>query len=87
MQEDNDSQRTRNLTDTERQSIVDFLLIQSDNGELKRGQIKETADKFECHRNTISAIWKRYQESISNDDLVGDVASKIKGNSGPKKKD
>jgi hypothetical protein len=42
----------------------------------------EAAGAFNCHRNSISAIWKRHNENKTEHNYFGDVSSKIALNSG-----
>jgi hypothetical protein len=63
----------RNLSFEDRQSVITFLLSHSVNGKLKRGQILEAAGAFNCHRNSISAIWKRHNENKTEHNYFGDV--------------
>ncbi|DAZ98202.1 TPA: hypothetical protein N0F65_005334, partial [Lagenidium giganteum] len=46
------------------------------------GTIGNAARKFQCHRNTITAIWKRHNAAIADGDITGCVDSRIKQNSG-----
>ena len=58
--------RGRTLTDEFRQSILQQLLLHSDNGRLHRGAVNTIARGCGVHRNTVSSIWSRALESIQN---------------------
>ncbi len=74
----------RNLTDADRQGVVQFLLESSHNGEIPYGQFARTAEKFHCSRWTITRIWDRHKRSKAQHGTYGDASSRIKGNSGRK---
>ena len=82
MNETQQNKVRRNLSFEERQSVITFLLSHSVNGKLSRGQIAEAAEAVNCHRNSISAIWKRHNETKTAQNHVGDVSSRITLNSG-----
>ena len=65
-----------NLTNDERDAILQFLLQNVKSGEnkvLKFGAITQAAQKFKCNRHSVAAIWKRACESVNGD---GDGTSK-----------
>lgn len=74
----------RNLTNQERLNIVAKLLTRSNNGNLRRGDVVAVALEYGCDRSTIHRIWKTRKLSITNENLMGTVDSKIKSNSGRK---
>jgi hypothetical protein len=55
--------RVHNLTDNQRNEIIQFLKAKVDASnrlnKLQKGAIKEAAVRFECSRNTIGTIWSR----------------------------
>ena len=54
------------MTDEFRQSILQQLLLHSDNGQLHRGAVNTIARGCGVHRNTVSSIWSRALESVRN---------------------
>ncbi|OWY92086.1 hypothetical protein PHMEG_00039053, partial [Phytophthora megakarya] len=78
-------EKRKNLTDQERVGIVHYLLANSAGGRLKHGDMKAAAIHFGVHRATIRRLWKLHTTSAVNG-LTGNVASRIKGNSGRKPK-
>ncbi|XP_059663713.1 uncharacterized protein LOC132309419 [Cornus florida] len=65
----------KELTNQERQAIAEILLMQSENGKLKRHTIPATAKMFSVCARTISRIWHRLVENLSNGSAI-DVSSK-----------
>ena len=76
----------KNLSTDQRNAIVSFLLLNSKNGKLQRGGIKKASEHFNVHRNTISLLWKRRNDTATIDNPLGNVESKIKEKSGRKQK-
>lgn len=77
-----------NLTDDQRLAAYHMMLemqIPEKPGKLKRGALKLVAEKFKVTSDTISAIWKRGQQSIAEGKIVADCSSKIQLKSGRKK--
>ncbi|POM66880.1 hypothetical protein PHPALM_17189 [Phytophthora palmivora] len=79
-------EKRKNLTDLQRVAIVHYLLANSAGGRLKHGDMKAAATHFGVHRATIRRLWKLHTSSSTIDGLAGNVASRIKGNSGRKPK-
>ena len=77
----------RNLTDAERNAVYQSLLLRSENGKIPYGTFSLLAKKFKTSRRTITRIWKRGRETSRNEFVPGNVNSRKKGNSGPRKKD
>ncbi|KAG6945396.1 hypothetical protein JG687_00017318, partial [Phytophthora cactorum] len=75
-----------NLTDEQPRRILDELLKQSVGGELLHGVQACVAREFCCSNASIGLMWCRYRETEANDGL-GEWKSRIKQNSGRKKKD
>lgn len=76
-----------NLTDTEREGVVLFLLQRYSGGKLENGAISAAAEKILVSRKTIGTIWKIAKQNIGSGAISVDVRSKIKQNSGRKQKD
>jgi hypothetical protein len=77
----------QNLTDSERDGVLQQLLQRCSDGKLKKGAIGEVAKTFSVCRQTIGKIWKQAKECIESEKVSIDVSSKIQKNSGRKKKD
>lgn len=55
------SQGRANLSPSERVHLLTFLAARSIGGkELKYGAMKAASEAFDCHRNTVRAIWKAH---------------------------
>ena len=74
-----------NLTDEERNGVVQYLLTQYDGSKINKGAINAAASKFKVSRQTISSIWKEAKMQMQSDTVAIDVSSKIQQNSGRKK--
>ena len=72
----------KNLTQEDRMNIIAKLLSGSQNGNLRRGDIKAAAEEFHCDRSTIYRLWQRRLCSITTPTQMGSFGSKIKENSG-----
>lgn len=72
----------RELSNEQRRTIYDDLMLQSINGKLNKGVMKLTAEKFGISSQTISKIWHRGQNNSPSN-----VTSKKAGRCGRKKKD
>ncbi len=81
------SSRSRNLTNSERRAIYEYLLRKSDNGKLGYGAIATTSKYFKVCSKTVSNIWKRGNDSKENMTTGSNVDSKIKSSSGRKPND
>ena len=79
-----DQQPKKHLTLQQRMWMVAFLFARSENGKLTFGAVKEASAHFGCHRNTVTNIWKRRTKTMTLVNPMGDLASRIKGNSGRK---
>ncbi|ETL24787.1 hypothetical protein L916_21269, partial [Phytophthora nicotianae] len=75
-----------NLSDLERKAAIDELLRINNNGTLPRGAYPKVATGMGRDPTTISAIWKRYAVTVGAAVLGGEWISKIKKNSGRKRK-
>lgn len=84
----NDTQEVRkaNLTDDERNGVLQSLLSAEKEGKLPKGVIGAVAAKFNVHRHTISRIWTKAKADFKAGMKFADVRSRIKGNSGRKRK-
>ncbi|ETV78408.1 hypothetical protein H257_07957 [Aphanomyces astaci] len=74
------------LRSDERQALYETLLGVSSQGVLPRGSIVRVSAQFGCHALTVSRIWSRGLQSVQEGCMCADVASRIRGNSGPKRK-
>ncbi|ETN22044.1 hypothetical protein PPTG_20876 [Phytophthora nicotianae INRA-310] len=75
-----------NLSDIERKAAIDELLWISINGTLPRGTYAKVATGMGCDPTTISAIWNRYAATGDTGVRGGEWISRIKKNSGRKRK-
>ncbi|ETK71343.1 hypothetical protein L915_21402 [Phytophthora nicotianae] len=75
-----------NLSDLERKAAIDELLRINNIGTLPRGAYPKVATGMGRDPTTISAIWKRYAVTVGAAVLGGEWISKIKKNSGRKRK-
>jgi hypothetical protein len=75
-----------NLSDAERDGVVQFLLQRYAGDKLEKGAISEATEKFSVSRRTIGSIWKRPKECMQSGAVSIDARSKIKKNSGRKKR-
>ncbi|DAZ96831.1 TPA: LOW QUALITY PROTEIN: hypothetical protein N0F65_007092, partial [Lagenidium giganteum] len=73
-----------NLTDAQRQCILHFLLEATSEGKLRHGSIANASMQFRTTRWTVKRLWDGYNASNDDDEIPGDVRSRIKGNSGCK---
>ncbi|MFI5421594.1 MAG: hypothetical protein ACHQ1H_11555 [Nitrososphaerales archaeon] len=71
--------RKKNLTDSQRRGVYEFLLTRSKNGALQSGSLKATAAQFGVTTRTISNIWSRGKASVANGSVSADVSSRIRG--------
>lgn len=78
--------RKPEFSNTERNGIFQYLLRKTTNGKLKNGAINEAATEFDCHRITISRIWKRGCKSYGEGNLCANVDSRKKQKCGRKRK-
>lgn len=74
----------KNLNGDERTAVIAELLKGSDNGILRRGDIKRVAEMFMSNRYTISALWKEYQQRKAAGEMSPDLRNKRRGKSGRK---
>lgn len=79
------TRRKRELTNVERNAILQALLQRSTDYALELGAIKQVSLKFGVGRNTVGRIWKRALDSLANGSNVMEVSSK-KSNCGRKRK-
>ena len=80
--------RTKNLTPTERNGILQELLRRTTNSrKLKWGAIKEVADIFGVTRLSVSRVWSRATEDYSEGKSCADVSGRKKGRCGRKRND
>ena len=80
------SRANKQLTNDQRQAILQALLANYEDGKLKRGAIKKVAEIFNFSRNCIGQVWKRANESIEAGGTKMDVRSR-KTNCGRKRKE
>lgn len=71
-----------NLTDDQRQGLLQYLLKESNAGILPRGTLSSAASAFVCNRSTVWRIWDRYKRTTSDPTTAVGIRSKIKANSG-----
>ncbi|KAE9054775.1 hypothetical protein PF005_g33232 [Phytophthora fragariae] len=76
-----------NLSDMERRAIVDELLKLSNNGELPRDAYSRVGAHVARDPTTVSTIWKRYAAAVEAGVPGGEWSSRVKRNSGRKRKD
>ena len=81
-----------NLTNSERQKILQFLLQnvkdpEADPNKLKRGALKAATEKFKCNRKTVYTLWNQAIVSSDNGNSPMNVDSRKLGNCGRKPKD
>ncbi|KAG3027751.1 hypothetical protein PC128_g633 [Phytophthora cactorum] len=75
-----------NLTDNERKAVIDELLKLSYNGKLPRGAYAKVGSNMGRDPTTVSSIWKRYASAVAAGVVGGEWTSRIKQNSGRKRK-
>lgn len=76
-----------NLTDEQRNAILQSLLKHSEDGKLEKGVLTRVSEDFKLSTKTVSRIWQRAKECWANGLKTADVRSRIKANSGREKKD
>ncbi|KAF0685580.1 hypothetical protein As57867_022478, partial [Aphanomyces stellatus] len=76
----------RNLSAVERRGAYEMLLAHSEHGVLPYGTITGVARHYMCHRATIPRLWSRARLSVDNGAPVADIAARIQGNSGARRK-
>lgn len=87
MSSDSETVNDGNLTNETRQSILEALLRRFKDNKLPRGAIQDIAEQFNVYRKTVGRIWSRAKECYAKGMNFADVRSRIKGNSGRKRKD
>ncbi|KAG3036467.1 hypothetical protein PC121_g273 [Phytophthora cactorum] len=75
-----------NLTDNDRKAVIDELLKLSYNGKLPRGAYAKVDSNMGRDPTTVSSIWKRYASAVAAGVVGGEWTSRIKENSGRKRK-
>ncbi|KAH9135628.1 hypothetical protein AeRB84_019004 [Aphanomyces euteiches] len=73
------------LSFDQRRGAYEMLLKAMVNGRLPYGAVSEVAERFQCHRTTISRLWSRARRSSLRGDLAADIASRKRGNSGARR--
>ncbi|XP_074293752.1 uncharacterized protein LOC141620902 [Silene latifolia] len=73
--------KTRNLSNLERQKIVQILLEKCKNGKPRKGSMMEVAEQFGVTRKTLTNLWKKTRQQRDLGEVIN-VISKIKGKSG-----
>jgi hypothetical protein len=68
--------KRKQLTEEQRQAILQALLQSSENRILRRGAINDIAALFNVTRLTVSALWKRGIASLQSGGSVMDVSSR-----------
>eukprot|EP00172_Hildenbrandia_rubra_P000415 Plantae.Rhodophyta-Hildenbrandia_rubra.ctg11989.p1 GENE.Plantae.Rhodophyta-Hildenbrandia_rubra.ctg11989~~Plantae.Rhodophyta-Hildenbrandia_rubra.ctg11989.p1 ORF type:complete len:183 (+),score=24.38 Plantae.Rhodophyta-Hildenbrandia_rubra.ctg11989:1-549(+) len=71
-----------NLTDSDRNAILQFLLKSHKGDKQRRGAIFDAAEQFQASTRTVSRIWKRAKESYMEGSKYADVRSRKPGRSG-----
>ena len=66
MNKNKSSSSSNQLTNDQRQVILQALLEHYKDGKLERGTIKKVAESFNVSRNCIDQVWKWANESIEN---------------------
>jgi len=77
--------KKRELSNEDREAILQALLSKSEDGILPRGAIQAISASFEVGRNTVGRIWARAKESVADGSNVMDVSHR-KSQCGRKKK-
>ncbi|OWZ10991.1 hypothetical protein PHMEG_00016052, partial [Phytophthora megakarya] len=76
-----------NLSDAQRECIIQELLGRSIGNKLARGAKADVARQFKCQPPAVTKIWARYQTTSSNGISGGEWKSRIKEKSGRKRLD
>ncbi|XP_071053572.1 uncharacterized protein [Onthophagus taurus] len=76
-----------NLSNEQRQGVLQYLLKNVSNEKLKHGAIKQCSTKFNVCTRTINRIWNTAKQDYNVGSCTANVVSKKKGNSGRKRKD
>ena len=74
----NPKTKKHELTNPERTAILQALLTQAKNHNLKNSAIQRVSDVFKVCRNTTGHIWKRARESLNEGNVSMDVTSRKK---------
>lgn len=77
----------KQLSNEQRNGILQHLLQLKKGNKLPKGAINETATVFDVSRLTVSKIWREAQKQYQSGLLSADVSSKKRGNCGRKRKD
>ena len=73
MNENESSSSNKQLTNDQRQAILQALLEHFKDGKFEYSTIKTVAETFDISRNCIGQVWKRANESIENGCAFMDV--------------
>lgn len=71
----------RNLSDEERDGVVQHLLVHCRDGKLAEGAICDVAQQFTISAKIFSQIWMRARECFASRRENADVSSRIRGRS------
>ena len=75
----------KNLTESECQQLLEFLLEGYNNGMLERGRLLLAAERFSVHRSTTCRLWSDWLEKRnSQKDHLWDTTSKRENSGRPK---
>lgn len=77
--------KSKQLTNTERNAILQALLQRSVDGAIPKGGISAVAKQLEVSRQTVSSLWARAKESVKGNGSCMDVSSR-KSKCGRKRK-
>ena len=72
--------KRKDLSEFEKTEIMNFLLINYQDGKLKKATIRNAAEKFNLHRNTVGTIWRSAKKKLAEGSTAFDVSSKKKRN-------
>ena len=78
------SVKRKNLTTFQQRGAIAELLKGSNNGKLCRGDLMRVGEQFEQHLETISRLWKSYNQQKEDGVLDPNLGNRRKVNSGRK---
>ena len=78
------SVKRKNLTTSQKRGAIAELLKGSNNGKLCRGDLKRVGEQFEQHPETISRLWKSYNQQKEDGVVDPNLDNRRKVNSGRK---
>ena len=78
------SVKRKNLTSSQKRAAIAELLKGSNNGKLCRGDLKRVGEQFEQHPETISRLWKSFNQQKEDGVVDPNLDNRRKVNSGRK---